>query len=73
MAKSDNALAKLSSYHIVILVLFLLFFLITFLAGVLLIVKGKGDGVWKLLMCGSVGSVLAIKVIATKYAKNKNN
>ena len=70
MSEPNKDLIKLSKYHISILVLFLLFFLIMFLAGVLLLVKGKGDGVWKLLLCGFVGLWLAIKVISIKYAKS---
>ena len=69
MSEPNKNLVKLSEYHIVIIVLFLLFFSVTFLAGVLLLVKGKGEGVWKLLLCGGVGLWLAIKVIAIKYAK----
>ena len=69
MPEPNKDLEKLSEHHIAILALFLLVFLITFLAGVLLLVKGKGEGVWKLLLCGGGGLWLAIKVISIKYAK----
>jgi len=69
LKQPNNGLVKLSSYHIAVLVLFLLFSLVALVAGVLLLVTGKGEGVWKLLMCGVVGVWLAMKVISIKYAK----
>ena len=69
MSEPNNNLVKLSQYHILIIVFFLLFFLVTFLAGVLLLVTGKGQDVWKLLLCGGLGLWLSIKVISIKYAK----
>jgi len=69
LKKPNDGLIKLSSYHIAVLVLFLLLSLVALLAGVLLLATGKDEGVWKLLMCGVVGVWLAIKVISIKYAK----
>ena len=69
--KPNDRLDKLANYHIVILVLFLLFFLFVLLAGILLLIIGKGESVWKLLMCGTFGVALATKVILIKYDKSK--
>ena len=66
--KPKDGLIKLSSYHLAVLVLFLLFSSVALLAGVLFLVTGKGEGTWKLLMCGVVGVWLAIKIISIKYA-----
>ena len=60
---------QLASDHISILALHLLFSFAALLAGVILLVGGKDEGVWKLLMCGIVGIWFAIKVILFKYAK----
>lgn len=67
----NDGLVKLSTYHIALIVLFLLFSLVTLLAGVLLLLTGKDADVWKLLLCGIMGVWLAIKVISIKYAKKQ--
>ncbi|OIR00062.1 hypothetical protein GALL_178830 [mine drainage metagenome] len=67
--KPNDALVKLSNYHTAVLILYLLFSLVALLAGVILLVTGKDEGVWKLLMSGVVGVWLAIKVISIKYVK----
>ena len=73
LKKPNDSLVKLANYHIVLLVLFLLFFLIVLLAGLVLLINGKGDNVWKLLIYGALGVGFGIKLILIKYDKNKSS
>jgi positive regulator of sigma E activity len=68
MSQTDCLLEAFAKWHVSVLVLFLLFFVVCALLGLLLLITGRGSPVM-LLILGTFGTIASGKAIVRKYAK----